>query len=827
MMSFKGKKLVLCFLSLILCVTACGPAFASAGDRVLLSRNEENPSFYMRSVVPYGENGFCVFVQHDREEDALVYTDYKAEPETFTRTVYEEDTRNYWMESLNAEDSAEAENAAEEGNEENEGIDDDENFFADDDSQEERQSQEGENVYDYFTWNNEIYALVNKWSSDGEESKEETVIKHVKLEDGQIILEEENVPELDMSGMVDSDTGNPKFYGTDNIVAVGDNLFMTYYGETGVKLLVYDMNSGDYTEGDMEDVSEIAPGPDGSLLVTRDKWGEDEGEYDKVKITLTRLDPATLNEEPLSEITVKGTGRINPCYDAETDTLYYIANGELWAMPQFDVEKAVAVNDCPDNGNGMMMLKDGFVLVRLFSYLLVKNTDPTQRGSIQLRVKGGGSNTITEAIYDMNNTRGDISVISETDWTFEQDIVQSLMNRDAHTDIYMLGYQSNEFSAIYNHEYLVDLSSNEKIAAATARMYPYIQDAVKKDGKILAVPVSAYGGVLGVNTYAMKMMGMKEEELPHTWSQFFDWMEELPAKMADVQVKIAWEDRMYLRTIILEAMIEQYELWMQKKGDNEYAFNNPILCDLIKRLNNLDYEGLKAREHVEYNEDNEDDYYYDDGGDDDNMVLMESYISTTMSNDGDFIPLLLSFTDDEEPVVPVELQVAFVNPYSEHPQEAMEFLGCLLDNLELEDQYTMYTDKKEPIRYNNQDTSLTMIQETIDACKAKIEKAEGEQKVNLEERLKELEAELEQQERWSWRIGPERIERYQQRTNQCKVRSYSFYNALWGSQNNNTDEDEPSPYETIFASEESMKMAPEELLGMLDSKVQMMRLEGN
>ena len=72
MMSFKGKKLVLCFLSLILCVTACGPAFASAGDRVLLSRNEENPSFYMRSVVPYGENGFCVFVQHDREEDALV-----------------------------------------------------------------------------------------------------------------------------------------------------------------------------------------------------------------------------------------------------------------------------------------------------------------------------------------------------------------------------------------------------------------------------------------------------------------------------------------------------------------------------------------------------------------------------------------------------------------------------------------------------------------------------------------------------------------------------------------------------------------------------------
>ena len=813
MMNPNGKKLVLWFLSLILCITACAPAFASTGDRVLIRRGDEQESFYIRSVIPYGENGFCAFVDNYPDQTVMRYTDYQAEPEKFVKKMNEEEQKNWWLEALNEE------------NKEDEAGDDDIVFA--DDVQENQENHEYEYVYDYFGWNGEIYALINKSSYDGENSKEEILIKHVKLEDGQIFLEEENVPVLDFSSLVDSETGSLKFYGTNNIVTAGESLFMTYYAEEGEKLLVFDMNSGDCTECDIEDVCELAAGPEGSLLVTRDKWGEDEDNYDTVKITISRLNPASLSEEPLTEVTVKGSSRINPCYDAEKDTLYYIANGELWAMPQFDAAKAVAVNDCPEIGNSMKMLKDGFVLVQFFSSLSVKNTDPTQRGSIQLRVKGGGYGTVTNAIYDLNNSRGDISVIAETDWTFQNDILQSMMNRDAHTDVYLLSYQSNEFNALYNRNYLIDLSSNEKIAASTARMYPYIQDAVKKDGKILAVPVSAYGGVLGVNTYAMKMMGMKEEELPHTWSQFFDWMEELPAKMADVQVKIAWEDRMYLRTIILEAMIEQYELWMQKKGDNEYAFNNPILCDLIKRLNNLDYEGLKAREHVEYNEDNEDDYYYDDGGDDDNMVLMESYISTTMSNDGDFIPLLLSFTDDEEPVVPVELQVAFVNPYSEHPQEAMEFLGCLLDNLELENQYTMYTDKKEPIRYNNQDTNLTMIQETIDACKAKIEKAEGEQKVNLEERLKELEEELEQQERWSWRIGPKTIERYQQRTNQCKVRSYSFYNALWGSQNNNTDEDEPSPYETIFASEESMKMAPEELLGMLDSKVQMMRLEGN
>ena len=810
MMSPKGKKLVLCILSLILCVTACAPAFASTGDRVLLRRSDDNDNFYIRSVLPYGESGFCVFVDNYPEMTVYRFTDYTAEPEKFVKRMYEEDQHNYWLDGLN---------------EENKEEEDDEFFFADD-PQENQEASGNEYVYDYFGWNGETYALVNKYSNDGETSKEELIVKHVKLEDGQVLLEAENVPELDFSALVDSDTGSLKFYGLNNIVTAGDNLFMLYYAEEGEKLLAFDMNSGECTEGDLEEVSEIAAGPEGSLLIGRSVWSEDPDDYDSVTYRISRMDPATMSEEQLTEIKIKGSSQISPCYDADTDTLYYIAGGELWAMPQFDAEKAVAVNDCPDNGNGMKMLKDGFVLIQLFSSLIVKNTDPAQRGSIQLRIKGGGMNTVTNAIYELNNTRGDISVVAETDWTFESDLLQAMMNRDAHTDIYMLSYQSNEFNALYNRGYLIDLSSNEKIAANTARMYPYIQDALKQDGKIIAVPAYVYGSTLGVNVDAMKMMGMKEEELPHTWNQFFDWMEKLPEKMEDVEVKISWEDRMYLRSMLLETILENYELWMEKKGDKEYAFNNPILCELIQRLNNLDYEGLRAREHVEYDEDSEESYD-EDGEDDGRAALLESYVSTTMNGDSYYVPLFLSFADDEEPVIPAELQVAFVNPYSEHPQEAMEFLGIFLDNLDINDQYTIYTDKTEPVKYANGQERVTMIQEAIDAYKAQIEKAEGERKAELEETLKNLEEELKDAERYSWRISPEVIERYQKNKDLFKVRSYSFYNALFGKENNNEDDNEPSAYEKIFYSEESLKKSPEELMGMLDSKVQMIRLEGN
>ena len=813
MMNHNGKKLVLWILSLILCVTACAPAFASAGDRVLLRRNNDDDNFYISGVLPYGDGGFYVLIENYPNTTIKRYTDYLSEPETFVKTRDEGEQKNYWLEGIEDENPAGEE---------------DEDLFADDESEENQEIQENEYVYCYFGWNGEIYALMNKNSFDGENVKEDLCVERVKLEDGKIIMETDNVPELDFSSLKDSDEGRLKFYGAGNVVTAGDNLFMTAYTEEGDALMAFDLNTGFCTEGEMQDISEIAAGPDGTLLVTRAEW--DDNDYETMTLKINKMDAETMSETPLTELKIKGNSQINPCYDAKTDNLYYIANGELWEMPHFDAEKAVAVNDCPENGNGMIMLKDGFVLVQMFSSIAIRNTDPAQRGSIKLRVKGGGGYyIITNTIYDMNSTRGDVSVVADQDWGYQSDILQAMMNRDANTDIYLLSYESNEFSALRNRGYLIDLGTSEKISANVNRMYPYIQEALKQDGKIIAVPMYSYGYTLGLNRDALKMLGIKEDELPKTWNQFFDWMDKLPALMENVSVKISWEDRLYMRSSVMETMIEQYELWMEKKGEKDYAFNTPVLCDLIRRLNSLDYEGLKAREHVEYDEDSDDGYYYDDGGDDDSIALLETYTSTAPSGDAGYIPLFLSFTDDDDAVIPTQLQVVFVNPYSEHQQEAIEFLEHLQDNLELTDEYTLYTDKTEPVRYSGQDESLAMIKEAIDQVKAKIEKAEDEEKkTELGEKLKELEESLEEMERYSWRISKEEIERYQANQNLFKVKEYSFYNDLFGSNNkDDDDEDRYAVYDKLFYSEESMTMAPEELLGMLDSKVQMIRLEGN
>ena len=110
---------------------------------------------------------------------------------------------------------------------------------------------------------------------------------------------------------------------------------------------------------------------------------------------------------------------------------------------------------------------------------------------------------MSETIYDINNPRGDISVVLQRDWNAK--VLQEMMNRDSSVDIYVLQYDRNEFSAMRNRDYLPDLSGNEKIAANVERMYPYVQDALKQNGKIIAIPTGFTGETLGINMRKLQL----------------------------------------------------------------------------------------------------------------------------------------------------------------------------------------------------------------------------------------------------------------------------------------------------------------------------------
>ena len=394
------------------------------------------------------------------------------------------------------------------------------------------------------------------------------------------------------------------------------------------------------------------------------------------------------------------------------------------------------------------------------------------------------------------------------------------MNRDGSTDIYALAYDSNEFSALRRRGYLADLSGNAQIAEGIDRMYPYVQAALKQDGKIIGIPISVSGQTLGINRKIWTRLGKTEEDLPKTWDQFFDWLETLPDLLSeDVPLVGYWEDRTYVRATILALLLTEYQVWMDGKGE-DYLFNTPVLNGLVTRLNNVDYDALRIKEPQE-DEDMEgyDEEYHE--------PLMELYYdSTIMGYGSNLIPMKFAFAEDEDPILPVEVTVAFVNPYSEHPQEAVEFLALALKNLDQYLQYTVFADKTEPVPSPYFEQNKKSWTEYLDTLNKRLETAEGENRTEIEESIREIEEIMADEESYAWNISPVQIEQYQKNVPALRIMDYSFINDMSASEEER-DESGADPYYDMLYGEDSMKLSADEVLNRIDKRIQMIRLEGN
>ncbi len=844
MNQLNGKTIILWIMALILCVTACWPAFASAGDRVIFRSKTGDDGMsedWIDSVWKAGDGIYVVIRGND--DTVLAYRDLQSEPERFTMKRW-----GFANEDSEAAESAIGETAAVQalpvlgiGDEDNEDEGDEDEDDEDDNSflvaktapEEENGEKEPEQstpmdfyVENWFVWNNELYGIGAVQTSTEKGNRVDSIaIRRAKLEDGKIILEDSGLPELDREHVVESYDESENFTGIYNLFTAGNYLIGISYGMTQ-KLVAFNLTDGSSKamELDYESSIEAARNDDHSFLLCRGKW---TGDYSTADVTVSRVNPEDLSEEPLTELKGLKDTRISPCYDGEKNTLYYVAGGQLWAMPELDQSKAEAVNECPEQSPNTILLPDGYVLIWSNRTVMIKNTDPSQRADITLRVfDNWNTDAMNEAIFEMGNQRRDISVILQQEWSSgSNDILQAMMNRDGQTDIYIMQYNGNDFRALRNRGYLTDLSDNAQIAAETERMYPWIQNAMKQDGKIIAVPVGFYSETYNINMSAWKEIGGTEEELPRTWEQFFDWIETLPKRLEGTEYTAVeqYMSRTGFRMSAASVILAEYQAVMDSKGE-DYAFNTPLLAGLLKRLENLDYETLGLPEEVNYEE-------ADDGGDDWHTPMVSNYgYSGITGYDDGYVPLVLSFSEEEPAMLPVTMYAAFVNPYSEHQQEAKELLALMLKKMDIYSQYKLFTDKTEPIQIPDMDEMVKNHEKTMEEYRKKLEKADDAEKPMLEEWIQSEEKYWNDKDRWMWTISPNVIATYQKLSSVLIAQDSAVIDELWGTEEKK-ERDQIFKglfgYEDPESQDKPGNVAIEEALDMIDRKIQMKRKEGN
>ena len=266
-------------------------------------------------------------------------------------------------------------------------------------------------------------------------------------------------------------------------------------------------------------------------------------------------------------------------------------------------------------------------------------------------------------------------------------------------------------------------------------------------------------------------------------------------------------------------LMNQYEVLMERKGEKDYAFADPIMCDLVQQLNDVDFDALRVSDHWHWEED--DTYENPEAM---KAPLLQIGTSTLMAGQNEFTPMALRLMEEEEAVLPVEMHVAFLNPCSSHQEEAIEFLALATDNLDFYDAYTAYADMTEPLRDPDYEEIMKIYSDIIEGMIINRDKAKGEEREEIEKTIENLEKNRQEDEQNLWQISSRMIDRYQKWQNLYKVQGYTFFNDLFTADN---DEERYEEFEEIFRNMENAKMSPEELLGMLDQKVWMMRVERN
>ena len=857
MKRLNGRRMILWIMTLVLCVTTCVPAFASVGDRTLI-RGSRNGSgdVNIRGILPLGD-GFCIITDGMNGQSILKYANIQSEPEKFVKPSWEPSEDMEGLMEGEGELNAEAEGLPEanpEGTEEGTAVpavseengektetpaaqeepQEEMDFFADMDWAAEDENgmvinQDPEDagfeddhryeyIQNYFSWNDELYGLAEHYVFDEETqtgSTSECYVRHVKLENGEIITEDSDIPNVDTSFLV-IDEAQHYYTSAQSVFTVGDNLIMTYYGNSsGIGIAAVNLKNGTLVSMPEDDtISDVIPGPEGSVFLIRREFKMEGSTF-----RISRLDLETQNEEPVTEVNTAGY-QLTACYDREKNTIYYVCDGELFAQPMAEGQQAESVNECGIMADGLLATADGYIIAWTYSAALARNTDPTKRANVTLRVSNSGSNwQLEDAVLDMNESRGDMSVVLKSmENSISSDVLQAMMNQEDYIDVYILSYESKEFDALRNRNYLTDLSDNKDIAAAVDRMYPYFQEAVKQDGKIICTPVQLTGQVLGVNLKTWAKLGGTEEELPKTWGQLLDWLEkDVPERLVGSDgIKVCDSDGMSLKGTMRLLVLYQYQMWMDAKG-GEYQFNTPFLKDLLSRIDNLNTDALGMKEEFD-----EEDYGIIYGGMDTINPLLQTYAQPTAGgNWGGYVPMILGFEENEEPIVGIEMTAGFVNPYSKHPEEAREFLALIMKNMDTTSNATLFTDKAEPVLNEYNKDWVESTRQWVEEVEERLKKAEeGEEKEDLERSLEDAKAQYEMAQEYLWDISPDDIAIYHKNLPNLKVMDYLFLYDLF---NTGDQEERMSIYGMFYGSDANT----EQLLDMLDKKITTIRKEGN
>ena len=541
-------------------------------------------------------------------------------------------------------------------------------------------------------------------------------------------------------------------------------LYGLSYGDNGRELLALDLEDAgvEVIELDTDnEVNGLTPFSEGKLLLVTTRYGE------SVEAELMLYDLAEESLTSLGALPCDGwSAPAGIAYDEARGMIYYELGGSVWrmAVSEDGLGEPQEFGDMPLDvytDSSAVVLGDLYILA---SYDGVVGRDVTaeKMPDEKLRIVNRAYiNEIKTAYYDFTDAHPEY-MVSISDSTSTDTLLQDMMNRSPDVDIYTLSLTDSAFTALMNRGFLSELSSSDTLSAEVGAMYDSIKNAVMKDGELYAVPMYLYANCLTINEKLLtEKLGYTEEQLPQNWAEVFGLLSDLAAthkleEYPEVSLLGPGYIESDVKSNFFAMMMNSYYVWLDADEANLTRAGG-VLEGLCEAFEAIDWSAFGLP--TEYEENGEWEYV------EENILFSNDNVQPGYYRSESFEPLLLSIADGEPPMISTEISVAFVNPFSTHREAAIEYLELTFSKIDKTTRIALMPGENEPILSPWYEENLKYYDETIADYEAQLadEKLDEENRDMLEQSLADMKQWREEYEKkGQWQVSAEDIERYRE-----------------------------------------------------------------
>lgn len=475
---------------------------------------------------------------------------------------------------------------------------------------------------------------------------------------------------------------------------------------------------------------------------------------------ISAFDPATGNSEELVSISrEKYYGCQYAAYDAESNKLYYIKNGELFVMENMDPDSVKSAGAVRTNLNyysqatamsgNLYICNAGAALYSYDAAML------TEFESLTIANYCGGYEAEADVSQAFAEAHPEIIV---TDYYPGND-ADMLLDSSFDADICMMNVSSGEYELLYDMGVMLPLDSSI-ITDSVSEMYPWAQEYLTKDGAVVAVPVQ-FIPAPGFSYYplAFEALGLSADDVPATWTEFLQLLQNFPELAGENSEVCAFPSKYSaddVREMVLSNLIAAYEAYLDAAGQ-AVSFDTDLFRGLIDEFSRIDFDALVAGDTKSFIANGTSDVLFARG----EAVSPYAYAYHSVDVNA---PLLLAFEDDEEPIISAELHVAFVLPGSDNAELATEYLQMIVENNPEIINIQLSPAHNDTVISPSFESDIAFYTEKIAEIEAGIAGASGDELAQLESDLEYWNGQLREFEGgldpFAWEVSFESIEWY-------------------------------------------------------------------